>query len=435
MLGFGLLVGATVLLQIGSNISVLIVGRLLQGLAAGVVWTVGLALLVDAVGPEGIGMAMGVIGMSMSISILLAPILGGIVFDKGSYDDVFAMCYILCGIDVVLRLLIIERKEADRYAAAPPALHPPPAFSAARWPTPPTPESANNEKITLEAALRLDLTVVTALPPPPPATLDTSEPIVYSPTEPLSPTSISSGHSTLFAEKACFKVVPRKLPTILILLCSPRLLSALWGVMVQAALLTSFDSTLPLFVRETFGWDSIGAGLMFMPLLLPSLLSPIIGKLADRYGARWFATVGFLLATPFLVLLRFVADGALVSKVLMCTLFVLLGLSFDLMIGPLMAEISWAVEDEEERSPGLFGEKGAYAQAYGLFNTAWAAGCLVGPLWGGMVKETAGWGTMTWTLALLSGVTAVPTAMWCGGSITKRRNWRGRRGGGTQHSA
>jgi MFS family permease len=41
--------GATILLNLGPNIGVLILGRILQGISAAIVWTVGLALLADTV--------------------------------------------------------------------------------------------------------------------------------------------------------------------------------------------------------------------------------------------------------------------------------------------------------------------------------------------------------------------------------------------------
>ena len=56
----------------GSSIGVLVTGRLLQGFSAAIVWTTGLALLVDTVGQKGIGQAMGFVSFSMSISYLIA---------------------------------------------------------------------------------------------------------------------------------------------------------------------------------------------------------------------------------------------------------------------------------------------------------------------------------------------------------------------------
>ena len=61
-------------------------------------------------------------------------------------------------------------------------------------------------------------------------------------------------------------------------------------------------------------------------------------------------------------------------------------------------------------------------KAYGLFNFAFAIGCLIGPLWGGFINKSAGWGTMTWSLGLLCGVSAIPTAIWCGGPLWSQKN-------------
>lgn len=83
--GLVALAGSTVMLCIGSSITVLIIGRLLQGISAAVVWAVGLALLVDTVGKDEIGRSMGIISVATSAAVFLAPLLGGIVYDRGGY--------------------------------------------------------------------------------------------------------------------------------------------------------------------------------------------------------------------------------------------------------------------------------------------------------------------------------------------------------------
>ena len=60
--GLAALLGATVLLGFGSSIAVLVVGRVLQGISAAVVWTVGLAMVLDTVGPENLGKTIGSVG-------------------------------------------------------------------------------------------------------------------------------------------------------------------------------------------------------------------------------------------------------------------------------------------------------------------------------------------------------------------------------------
>src|ERR1051326_8098006 len=80
--------------------------------------SVGLALLADTVDPSEIGQVMGYVGIALSLGLLLAPLLGGIAFDRGGYNAVFAMCYGLVGLDIIMRLLLIEKKEAARWLAA-----------------------------------------------------------------------------------------------------------------------------------------------------------------------------------------------------------------------------------------------------------------------------------------------------------------------------
>jgi MFS family permease len=57
----------------------------LQGFSAAVVWTVGQALLVDTVGEKEIGQTLGLVSIAMSVAILIAPLLGGVVYQKAGY--------------------------------------------------------------------------------------------------------------------------------------------------------------------------------------------------------------------------------------------------------------------------------------------------------------------------------------------------------------
>src|SRR5512138_3741055 len=68
-----------------------------------------------------------------------------------------------------------------------------------------------------------------------------------------------------------------------------------------------FDTILPLFVKAAFGWDSTAAGLIFLCLFVPGFASPLVGRLSDRYGARYLALGGMAAAVPLLVCLRFVS--------------------------------------------------------------------------------------------------------------------------------
>ena len=401
------LAGSTVMLCVGSGIAILATGRVLQGISAAVVWVVGLALLVDTVGPDEVGQAMGFVGLSMSLAMLVAPLLGGIVFASSGYYAVFAMAFGLMALDVVLRVVMVEKKIAVKWM---------PEVQRVEVKT--KSEGGNRDSV---ADIEMDAITVHEDP-----TRTTTRQSADQPTEVTDVERTRSAQSTAHEglrrnSQQAIKKWTQRLPPVISLLSSRRLLSALWGCTIQATLLTAFDSILPLFVRDTFHWNSLGAGLIFLPIVVVSFFGPVVGWLSDKHGPRLYAIAGYTLACPCLILLRLVHENSIGQKVLLCALLALVGTSLTLVITPMMAEITYAVAAKTaHHPPGHFGKNGAYAQAYSLFNVAWAAGCMIGPLLAGLVNQAHGWGTATLILGLISLFTVVPTAIWTGGSIFKK---------------
>lgn len=345
LLGLLALAGATLLLCLGRSITAMLIGRMLQGASAAVVWTVGLALLADTIRPTEIGEMVAWVSLSLTLAELVAPLLGGIVFNKGGYFPVFYMSFGMIIIDIMLRALLVEKKIAKQW-------------------------------------------------------LVTEEPSVNN-------VSLPRRSSTPL----------KKRYPIMILLSSRRLWSALWLSLFQCVLITAFEATLPLRVAEVFHWNSLGAGFVFLAFALPTFSAPLVGKFVDSYGPRLPTVFSFLLATIPLVLLLLISHSGIRQIVLLCALLALLGLALTTAMVPLMAEITFSVSAQEKRNPGAFGEQGVYAQAYGLWSCAFAGGILIGPLWGGLIRDRAGWSTMCWSLGVLSAVCVVPAALWTGGWI------------------
>lgn len=387
LIGLVAMVGSTVMLCLANSVALLIVGRIFGGLSAAIVWTVGLALLVDTVGQAEIGETLGYVSLSMTLGILVAPLLGGIVYEKAGYYAVFYMAFGLLVLDIILRLVLIEKKIARQWLDDEVAN----SGSSSGSSTSPNRDEdavvtdARNEHIT-----NTDEEKVAQ-----------SNPSATTEAAPISPPQIS------------------KWPATFTLLKSRRLCAGLWGCVVQASLMSSFDSVIPLFVQDTFHWNSVGAGLIFLALMVPGFAAPAVGWACDRYGPRWPCVAGFVFATPFWILLRLVTHNSLKQKVLLCALLALIGVSLACVMPGIMAEITYIVEAKEKQMPGRFGKNGAYAQAYGLFVTAFAAGTLIGPIWAGYVEDSAGWGTMALSLGLFSLAGAIPCLIWTGGLITE----------------
>lgn len=113
--------------------------------------------------------------------------------------------------------------------------------------------------------------------------------------------------------------------------------------------------------------------------------------------------------------MRFVTEDTIGQKVLLGALLALLGLILTFSGTPLMAEITYAIEAEEVKTPGIFGATGAYGFGYGLFCTSWALGGTIGSLMSGYVMAGAGWQTLTWVLAVWMAGGAVVVALAAGG--------------------
>ena len=61
--GLTALLGATVLFSLGKTVADLVLARVLQGISAAFVWTVGLTLVLDTVGPDNLGKTVGSVSL------------------------------------------------------------------------------------------------------------------------------------------------------------------------------------------------------------------------------------------------------------------------------------------------------------------------------------------------------------------------------------
>lgn len=116
LLGLLALAGSTLLLCLGKAIWLLVLGRLLQGLSAAVVWSVGLALLVDTMGRD-VGQAMGYVNIAIAIGLLISPVIGGAVYASAGYYAVYYVAFALICCDIALRLVLVEKKVAQQWLA------------------------------------------------------------------------------------------------------------------------------------------------------------------------------------------------------------------------------------------------------------------------------------------------------------------------------
>ena len=324
LIGLFALLASTILLSIGKTIAVLIVARVLQGVSAAVVWTVGLALLLDTVGSEKLGIVIGSIFGFISIGELAAPILGGVVYKKAGYAGVFGMGFALLGVDFLMRLVLIEKKTAKRYKTE----------AGEEFDVDDAPTEDDEEEVDGEATAE--------------------DPLIGDDKE---------KDWKIEAEQPKWL---QKLP-VLYCLSNPRLIVAQLVAFMQATLLATFDATIPTEAQSLFNFDSLKAGLLFAPLVLPYLLlGPVFGKLVDKYGPKPAAVFGFAWLVPTLILLRVPSAGCTAQIVIFCVLVALNGIGLGAIGAPSIVEASYVCEGYFKNNKAFFGDVGPYAQLYAI---------------------------------------------------------------------
>lgn len=306
------------------------VARVLQGLAASVIYTAGLALVADAVGADEIGAwsrsifynariayrllmhfnRMGFVLSGTTLGILFAPFIAGIVYDRAGYYAVFGIVFGVFGFDLILRVFMIEKRQAIKWLVD------------------------HNDDPETNGATSNKTSGGSGLDRPSNGATESNNKNDSQSREPLHATEgtalLDQNHQAS-SQSSRFR---RTFPKAVILWTSPRLIAAVYGCLTQNMLLASIDSILPLFVKRTFNWTATATGSIFLTITCPSLFGTFFGALADRYGSRFVSLTGLTLATVNLGLMGIVKDNDLLDQVLLCIFLVLAGTFFLLFFLP-----------------------------------------------------------------------------------------------------
>ncbi|KAI3128411.1 hypothetical protein CBS147326_6913 [Penicillium roqueforti] len=359
--GLVLLFASMVILTASHSVTWYIIARVLQGAATAMVSVAGLSIVTDAVDKASLGQMIGYLGTAMTLGFMSGPLLGGLVYELGGFYAVFGMAFGIVALDFFLRLAVVEKRIAQRWLCL-----------------------TDGERPTQENGY---------IPEQPPyGTFET----------------IRTRDTITEISKSSFALAK--------LLKQPWVLVCLWAVTVGALVVSAFDATLPIFVENTFNWNVLGAGLIFLPGAAAAIFQPFFGFLSDRLGARVITFASFAILAPSLICLRFVEENSPSHIGLLCVILCLVGMCIDLSEPALIVEMQRVLDDMEAGDPGVFGGRGAVAQAFSLENMAHFGGLALGPMVGGFVEFRYGWKVMTLALGVLSAVTAMPM-LWLSGPM------------------
>jgi hypothetical protein len=142
-----------------------------------------------------------------------------------------------------------------------------------------------------------------------------------------------------------------------------------------------------IYLQQVAGYSALKSGVTgLVPTGVMFLLSARMGRLADRYGARWFLVAGpLLVAAGFGLMQRYGTSVSLIGDVLPALLVFSLGLS--LTVSPLTATV---LADASETDAGIASAvNNAIARTAGLVSVA-AVGAVVSAHYGALLDARLG---------------------------------------------
>lgn len=188
---------------------------------------------------------------------------------------------------------------------------------------------------------------------------------------------------------------------------------------------------LPYVLIKASGYSATQAGAALLPFaMILTVLSPVLGGVAGRFGPRWLLTIGSLLvAAGFLLMLRVSATGSYWTTVLPSMVMIALGMAC--IAAPLTTAVLSSVD---ARHTGFAsGLNSALARAGGMIATALLGAVLIGR-GDGLIRDFHGAAVVGASACVVAGVCALVLITDPGAKrarVTSRRTHK-RQGDGRQ---
>ncbi|KAI7903711.1 major facilitator superfamily domain-containing protein [Cokeromyces recurvatus] len=186
----------------------------------------------------------------------------------------------------------------------------------------------------------------------------------------------------LIAKKDCEKPL-----TMIDLLKNWRILSCVLCTIVSASVFSGIEPSLPIHLQMVFNASASTIGFIFVTMVVPAFLAPLIGHLSDKIGRQVISATGMIMmaiSAPFIAINYSTIYWIIPS-------LMIFGLSSPVIMTPILPEMGETVND-------MGGA--AYAQVYALYNMAYSIGMFIGPVIAGFIMSAAGFKTLMFIFSL-----------------------------------
>ncbi|KAF7192758.1 putative MFS-type transporter C18.02 [Pseudocercospora fuligena] len=349
------LIGCTVgtlLVATTPSVWAMYVGRILQGMAGTGAWIVGFGMLTDAAGKQHQGKALGIAGSFITAGIITGPAVAGALLEWIGYWPAWTVPLTLLAIDFIARLAMADQPAASRTAK-----------SDAR----PRSESHGPSE---------------------------DEPL-------LQDSSNDNDESKRVASQGFYSIMFRQGKTY----------AAIFNVIAFSTILSGFDATLPVHLRDAFGWGPAPIGSIFLGLQIPAMcLAPFVGWLRDRIGLKWPTTIGWALTAPLLWFAGVPGDADFLGigsdargQGTFVACIISIGIVWSFVRGAGTFQLTAVLHDLRETNPNIFGPGGGSSRMFSLTEVSFSTGLMLGPLICGSLADTVGF---YWTSCFMAATSA-----------------------------
>ncbi|MFT8318916.1 MAG: MDR family MFS transporter [Sporolactobacillus sp.] len=308
-----------VLFMIGSVISgisgtvwLLVIGRVVQGVGAGIIVPTLTTLIVRASGGQSLGKLMSVVGLPAVLAPILGPTIGGLIIEKLNWHWIF---YINVPIVVISMALLLWKS---------------PEFL-------PTTRGKKLDLISIALFTGIFTELILGI-----TKLSTTGSFFHS--NVIIPIAIGFGllivyvvYALLWPKRALINLSLFKVPNF----SASSLLLVMSGITINGAMLL-----LPLYYQNIKGISVIWTGIYLIPQGIGMLLTRSqVGKITDRFGARWIVLVSIIVSILGTLPFAF-ADGGTNKWLLIAALFVR-GAAQGGMFIPIMTDVYIGLPKEQ----------------------------------------------------------------------------------------
>ncbi|MCT2534681.1 DHA2 family efflux MFS transporter permease subunit [Aquibacillus koreensis] len=249
----------TIISAVATNFPILLTGRLIQAASTGITMPLLMNVVLSLYPPHKRGTAMGTIGLAIIFAPAIGPTLTGYVLDVYPWQVLFygmipfILIIIICGFFFLKNVSETKKSKLDVISLVLSTL----GFGSLLFGFS---EAGNEGWAHIEVIFSIVLGVVTL-------GLFVRRQIIS---------------NDPFLDLRAFKFNMYTLTTII---------NCVITMVMYADMIL-----LPLYLQNARGFTALEAGLLMLPgALLMGLLSPLVGKLFDRYGAKWLTILGIVI--------------------------------------------------------------------------------------------------------------------------------------------